>query len=146
MAKKRISEEQAKAIVKQVEGGAKPAVLAKKHGFSLGTYYNWRAKFGSGAKPKAAKKKAAPKKAAKKAAPKAAAPKAAKKAPAKRRGRKPGRKPARRRATKKATPAARATGGAAGIKMKIQGLQAQIKTAQAKIEVLKKEYADAIFG
>ena len=120
MAKKRISEEQAKKIVQEVVDGAKPADLAKKYGFSLGTYYNWRAKFG-GKKPKAAKKastakkasagkKAAPKKRGRKPGPKpaaAAAPApAAKTASKKRRGRKPGRKRGRKPAVVKAAPAA----------------------------------------
>jgi len=121
MAKKRISEEQARKIVQEVADGAKPAVLAKKYGFSLGTYYNWRAKFGS-KKPKAAKKV----KAAKKAAPK-----------------KRGRKPGRRKATvAKAAPA----GSATAIKAKIVALQGRIKAAQADIAKLKVAYADAIFG
>jgi len=158
MAKKRISEEQARKIVQEVADGAKPAVLAKKYGFSLGTYYNWRAKFGS-KKPKAAKKvkaakKAAPKKRGRKpgrkpAAAKAApAPAPAAKTTSKKRGRKAapkkrGRKPGRRKATAaKAAPA----GSATAIKAKIVALQGRIKAAQADIAKLKVAYADAIFG
>ena len=151
MAKKRISEEQAKKIVQEVANGAKPADLAKKYGFSLGTYYNWRAKFG-GKKPKATKKvktaktakKAAPKKRGRKAAPKpAAAPSKAtstkrrRKATSKKRGRRPSRKPATVRT---------ASTGAGAIKSKIVALQGRIKAAEAEIAKLKVAYADAIFG
>ena len=130
MAKKRISEAKAREIVAEATAGAKPADLAKKYGFSLGTYYNWRAKFG-GAKPK---KKSAPKKAAaKKAATKKAV---AKKAAPKKRGRKPGRKAVSKKST--------AT-GAAAIKKQIIGLQGQIAQIEAKIRELKIAYADAVF-
>ena len=158
MAKKRISEAQAKKIVAEVNAGAKPAVLAKKYGFSLGTYYNWRAKFG-GKAPKKTAKKAAPKKAAakkatpKKAAAKKAAPKkaAAKKVAAKRGpkpGAKRGRKPAKRRGRKPAAKKATASTGrsATAIKSQIVGLQGQIKSIEAKIATLKSAYADAVFG
>jgi len=152
MAKKRISEEQARKIVQEVVDGAKPAVLAKKYGFSLGTYYNWRAKFG-GKKPKAAKKvkaakKAAPKKRGRKPGPKpAAAPVPVAKATSKKRGRKAapkkrGRKPGRKPAAVSAAPA----GSATAIKAKIVALQGRIKAAQADIAKLKVAYADAIFG
>ena len=160
MAKKRISEEQARKIVQEVTDGAKPAVLAKKYGFSLGTYYNWRAKFGapkpsaSKAKPKAKAKKAAPKKrgrkpAAKKAeatpTPAAAAPVKAKKAAPKKRGPKPGRK--KRRGRKPAAKkVALAPSSAAAIKSRIMALKGQIKSAQAEIATLKSAYADAVFG
>ena len=163
MAKKRISEAQAKKIVAEVNAGAKPAVLAKKYGFSLGTYYNWRAKFG-GKAPKKAAKKAAPKKAAakkatpkkaaaKKAAPKKAAKKAAPKKVAAKRGPKPGakrgRKPAAsKRGRKPAAKRATASTGrsATAIKSQIVGLQGQIKSIEAKIATLKSAYADAVFG
>ena len=152
MAKKRISEDQARKIVAEVAKGAKPADLAKKYGFSLGTYYNWRAKFGAAKPKKAAAKKAAPKKAAaKKAAPKKAAAKkaapekaAAKKAAPKKRGRKPGRKRGRKPAARK--PAGRpASGSASAIKNQILGLQSQIASIEAKIKELKMAYADAVF-
>lgn len=140
MAKKRITEQQAREIVKAVEAGAKPADLAKQHGFSLGTYYNWRAKFGS-KKPakKTAAKKAAPKKAApaKPAAKRGRKPAAKKAAPKKRATVKRGRKPAARKAAPK---------GAAAIKAQILGLQGQIKAIEAKIADLKVTYANAVFG
>lgn len=155
MAKKRISEEQARKIVQEVTDGAKPADLAKKYGFSLGTYYNWRAKFGapkpsaSKAKPKAKAKKAAPKKrgrkpAAKKAAATTAAPAKAKKAAPKKRGPKPGgKKRGRKPAAKKV---ASAPSSAAAIKSRIMELKGQIKSAEAEIVTLKSAYADAVFG
>jgi len=144
MAKKRISEAQAKKIVQEVANGAKPADLAKKYGFSLGTYYNWRAKFG-GSKPKAAKttakKKAAPKKRGRKAAPKA---KAVAKAAPKKRGPKPG---AKRRGRKPAVAKKATTSrSASAIKTRIVALQNQIKSANAEIAALKVAYADAVFG
>ena len=130
MAKKRISEAQARKIVAEAAAGAKPADLAKKYGFSLGTYYNWRTKFGGGKPKKAAVKKAVSKKAKVKKV-------AAKKAPAKR-GRKPGRK-----AAVKIAPA---PNSAAAIKDQILSLQAQIKSIESKIQKLKMAYADAIFS
>jgi len=166
MAKKRISEAQAKKIVQEVANGAKPADLAKKYGFSLGTYYNWRAKFG-GSKPKAAKttakKKAAPKKRGRKAAPKAKAKAVAKAAP-KKRGRKAaapkakvaakaapkkrGPKPGAKRRGRKPAAAKRAGSpkSATAIKSRILALQSQIKAANAEISQLKSVYADAVFG
>ncbi len=148
MAKKRISEEQARKIVAEVAKGAKPADLAKKYGFSLGTYYNWRAKFGAAKPKKAAAKKAAPKKAApKKAAAEKAAPKKAvvKKAAPKKRGRKPGRKRGRKPAAKKTVATRSSASSATAIKNQILGLQSQIASMEAKIKELKMAYADAVF-
>ena len=143
MAKKRISEAQAKKIVQEVANGAKPADLAKKYGFSLGTYYNWRAKFG-GSKPKAAKttakKKAAPKKRGRKAAPKA---KVVAKAAPKKRGPKPGAKRGRKPAVAKSAGSPKS---ATAIKGRILALQNQINSANAEIAQLKSAYADAVFG
>ena len=126
MAKKRISEAQAREIVAEAAAGAKPVDLAKKYGFSLGTYYNWRAKFGGGKPKKAAGKKAVSKK-----------PKA-KKVTAKKATAKRGRKP-----VVKSTPA---PDSAAAIKDQILSLQAKIKTIESKIQKLKMAYADAIFS
>ena len=174
MAKKRISEEQARAIVQEVAKGAKPADLAKKHGFSLGTYYNWRAKFAGGAKKaKAAPKKAAPKKAApakakaapkkaapakakaapKKAAPKKAAPAKAKAAPAKAKAAPKkakattGKRRGRKPGRKPATRRATSSKRTpAAIKAEVVKLQGQIKSIEAKIAKLKADYTNAVFG
>ena len=46
MKKKRFTEEQIIAVLKEHEAGMKAADLARKHGISEATIYNWKAKFG----------------------------------------------------------------------------------------------------
>ncbi|WP_409998260.1 MULTISPECIES: IS3 family transposase [unclassified Bradyrhizobium] len=46
MKRKRFTEEQIIAVLKEHEAGAKTADLARKHGISEATFYNWKAKFG----------------------------------------------------------------------------------------------------
>ncbi len=46
MKRKRFTEEQIIAILRESEAGAKAADLARKHAISEGTFYNWKAKFG----------------------------------------------------------------------------------------------------
>ena len=46
MRKTRFTEAQLIGILKQAEGGAAVADLAREHGVSTATIYNWRAKFG----------------------------------------------------------------------------------------------------
>jgi putative transposase len=46
MKRKRFSEEQIIAVLREQEAGAKTADLARKHGVSEATLYNWKAKFG----------------------------------------------------------------------------------------------------
>jgi putative transposase len=46
MKRKRFTEEQIIAVLREHELGAKPADLARKHGISEATLYNWKAKFG----------------------------------------------------------------------------------------------------
>jgi putative transposase len=46
MKRKRFTEEQIIAVLKEQEAGAKTADLARKHGISEATFYNWKAKFG----------------------------------------------------------------------------------------------------
>jgi putative transposase len=46
MKRRRFSEEQIVTILKEHELGAKAADLARKHGISEATLYNWKAKYG----------------------------------------------------------------------------------------------------
>jgi putative transposase len=46
MKRSRFTEEQIVAILKEHELGAKAADLARKHGISEATLYNWKAKYG----------------------------------------------------------------------------------------------------
>lgn len=46
MKRKRFSEEQIIGVLKEAEAGAKTADLARRHGVSEATIYNWEAKYG----------------------------------------------------------------------------------------------------
>jgi putative transposase len=46
MKKSRFSESQIVAILKEGESGVDIAQLARKHGISRATYFNWRSKYG----------------------------------------------------------------------------------------------------
>lgn len=46
MKRTRFSEEQIIGVLKEAEAGAKTAGLARRHGVSEATIYNWKAKYG----------------------------------------------------------------------------------------------------
>ena len=46
MKKQRFTEERIIAVLKELEAGMKTGDLARKHGISEATLYNWKAKFG----------------------------------------------------------------------------------------------------
>ena len=46
MKRKRHTEEQIIAILKEYEAGVKTADLCRKHGISEASFYNWKAKYG----------------------------------------------------------------------------------------------------
>nr|BAE93939.1 putative transposase [Sphingomonas sp. A4] len=46
MKRKRFSEEQIIGVLKEAEAGTKTADLARRHGVSEATIYNWKAKYG----------------------------------------------------------------------------------------------------
>ena len=46
MKRKRFTDEQIIAVLREHEAGAKAADLARKHGVSEATLYNWKAKYG----------------------------------------------------------------------------------------------------
>ena len=46
MKKQRFSDEQIIGVLREHEAGAKAADLARKHGISEATLYNWKAKYG----------------------------------------------------------------------------------------------------
>lgn len=45
MKKKRFTDEQIIAVLKEAEAGAKTVDLCRKHGISDATFYNWKAKY-----------------------------------------------------------------------------------------------------
>lgn len=51
--KKRFTEEQIIGFLKEVDAGIPVKELCRKHGFSEGSYYVWRAKFGGMSVPEA---------------------------------------------------------------------------------------------
>ena len=46
MKRKRFTEEQIIVVLKEAEAGAKTGDLARRHGISEATIYNWKAKYG----------------------------------------------------------------------------------------------------
>ena len=46
MKRKRFTEEQIIAVLREHEAGMKTGDLARKHGISEATFYNWKAKYG----------------------------------------------------------------------------------------------------
>ena len=46
MKRKRFSEEQIIAVLKEHDAGVKTADLCRKHGISEATFYNWKSKYG----------------------------------------------------------------------------------------------------
>jgi transposase-like protein len=52
MKRARFTEEQIIAVLKEHEAGAKTADLARRHGISEATIYNWKAKFGGMVSPR----------------------------------------------------------------------------------------------
>jgi putative transposase len=46
MKRRRFTEEQIIGVLKESEAGVKTADLARKHGISEATFYNWKAKYG----------------------------------------------------------------------------------------------------
>lgn len=43
---KRFKEEQIIGILKEADSGISPVELCRKHGIAMGTFYNWKAKYG----------------------------------------------------------------------------------------------------
>lgn len=46
MKRKRFSDEQIIALLKEVEAGAKVGETCRRHGVSVATYYSWKSKYG----------------------------------------------------------------------------------------------------
>ncbi len=46
MKRSRFTEEQIVGVLKEQEGGQRPADVCRKHGISEGTFYKWKAKYG----------------------------------------------------------------------------------------------------